>query len=96
MTHTNTPQETGFTGGNIEIQTGYERQRQQKTPDEQAKDGNSFNYQYNKSAEIFSSGEIPQSGNYSCTNCGTDVTLNGKEKLPPCPRCGNTQFTREM
>ncbi len=101
MSHTNTPQETGFeyhTGGNIEIQTGYERERNgninPSNNDEKGTDG--FNYEYLKSSEILRTGENPGKGNYSCTNCGTDVTLDGKEKLPACPRCGNTEFRREM
>jgi predicted RNA-binding Zn-ribbon protein involved in translation (DUF1610 family) len=34
-------------------------------------------------------------GKYSCTNCGTDVTMsNATSKMPPCPKCTNNEFTR--
>lgn len=40
-------------------------------------------------------GEKPGSGCWSCTNCGTDITLGQEDKCPPCPNCGNTTFTHE-
>lgn len=40
-------------------------------------------------------GEKPGKGTYSCTNCGTDITLGDSDKVPPCPKCTNTTFTRE-
>ncbi len=39
-------------------------------------------------------GEKPGKGLYSCTNCGTDIDLNDAEKMPPCPKCTNTSFTK--
>ncbi len=41
-------------------------------------------------------GEQPGAGKYKCTNCGQMVTLDADgDKLPPCPSCSNTEFTRE-
>lgn len=39
-------------------------------------------------------GEKPGSGEYKCTNCGTEINLNGGDKCPPCPRCNNTTFNK--
>lgn len=39
-------------------------------------------------------GEKPGKGNYSCTNCGTDIRLDENDKMPPCPSCGNTTFEK--
>lgn len=53
-----------------------------------------FNFEYNKSTEILKTGEEPKQGIYSCTNCGTEISLSDNEKLPACPRCNNTEFSR--
>ncbi len=37
-------------------------------------------------------GEKPGSGTYECTNCKTHVTLGESDKMPPCPKCTNTEF----
>ncbi|MEY8416685.1 hypothetical protein AAK964_10320 [Tissierella praeacuta] len=38
-------------------------------------------------------GEKPGTGTYTCTNCGTTVTLDDStDTLPPCPKCHNTEF----
>ncbi len=40
-------------------------------------------------------GEKPGKGTYRCTKsgCGQTVTLdNNSDTLPPCPRCGGTDF----
>lgn len=39
-------------------------------------------------------GEKPGSGTYKCDNCGTEVHLDGDDKMPPCPSCNNTTFTK--
>lgn len=39
-------------------------------------------------------GEKPGKGCYSCTRCGCDVNLDADDKMPPCPSCGNTSFTK--
>lgn len=43
---------------------------------------------------IVRTGEKPGSGKYSCTNCGTVVNLDQKDKMPPCPKCTNSEFTK--
>ncbi len=43
---------------------------------------------------IVKTGEKPGKGTYSCTNCGTDVTLNASDKCPPCPKCNNSEFKK--
>jgi rubrerythrin len=98
MPYTNTPQETGFehrTG--VEFPTGYEREKTENLnpSNDDRKNNEGFNYDYLKSSEIMRTGQNPGKGTYSCTNCGTDITLNGSERLPACPRCGNTEFRTE-
>lgn len=41
-----------------------------------------------------STGEKPGKGKYACTNCGTQVTLDQNDKMPPCPSCNNTEFNK--
>ena len=43
---------------------------------------------------VISTGDIPGKGNYSCLNCGTDITLTDGLRMPVCPRCNNLKFTR--
>ncbi len=45
-------------------------------------------------AKFIHTGEKPGAGSYSCTNCGTDVQLGGSDKMPPCPKCNNSSFTK--
>lgn len=42
---------------------------------------------------IVKTGEKPGSGSYNCTNCGTEVSLGKNDKMPPCPKCNNTEFS---
>lgn len=42
-----------------------------------------------------STGEKPGSGCYVCTKCGTDINLGVNDKMPPCPSCSNTTFTKK-
>ena len=42
---------------------------------------------------VVKTGEKPGSGSYNCTNCGTEVTLGKYDKMPPCPKCNNTEFS---
>ncbi|WP_394708358.1 hypothetical protein [uncultured Desulfuromusa sp.] len=38
-------------------------------------------------------GEKPGVGNYTCTSCGQSVYLdNASDTLPPCPKCGGTNY----
>ena len=40
-------------------------------------------------------GEKPGVGTYKCTNCGTIVRLDDPDDtLPPCPKCGKTEFEK--
>ena len=43
---------------------------------------------------IFKTGEKPGDGCYSCTNCKTKVNLGTSDKMPPCPKCSNNEFTK--
>ena len=46
-----------------------------------------------KSNCIVKTGEKPGKGSYNCTNCNTEVTLGEYDKMPPCPKCSNNEFT---
>ncbi|RJG18669.1 hypothetical protein D4A39_09440 [Alcanivorax profundi] len=38
-------------------------------------------------------GEKPGKGSYQCNNCQQVVHLDDQtDRLPPCPRCGETEF----
>lgn len=41
----------------------------------------------------YKTGEKPGSGCYFCTNCGQEIDLGEYDKMPPCPRCNNNEFT---
>ena len=44
---------------------------------------------------MYSTGEKPGKGEYYCTNCGQNVTLDqSTDTLPPCPRCSHTNFRK--
>lgn len=43
---------------------------------------------------IYRTGEKPGRGSYSCTNCHTKVSLDESDKMPPCPKCTNSEFTK--
>ena len=40
-------------------------------------------------------GSYLEEGAKFCTNCGTNVDLDKNDKMPPCPKCTNTSFTKE-
>lgn len=46
------------------------------------------------SSQIVKTGEKPGSGTYSCTNCHTKVNLGASDKMPPCPKCTNSEFKK--
>lgn len=46
------------------------------------------------SGTIYKTGEKPGSGEYTCTNCGQVISVGEYDKLPPCPRCSNNEFTK--
>ncbi|HOP65730.1 MAG TPA: hypothetical protein PLX66_01730 [Bacilli bacterium] len=40
-------------------------------------------------------GEEPGKGLYICNNCGCRVRLDDTtDKLPPCPKCNGTNYTK--
>jgi len=45
--------------------------------------------------KICKTGEKPGDGAYICTNCGQRVDLGPHDKMPPCPNCGNNEFTKK-
>ncbi len=45
------------------------------------------------SSQIIKTGEKPGDGTYYCTNCGQEVSVGDYDKMPPCPRCSNNEFT---
>lgn len=45
-------------------------------------------------SKIYKTGEKPGYGEYSCTYCGTDVSLGTGDKMPPCPKCNNNEFNK--
>jgi Zn finger protein HypA/HybF involved in hydrogenase expression len=38
-------------------------------------------------------GSDVSSGTYKCTNCGYQLKVDSTSHLPPCPQCGNGQYT---
>ncbi len=46
-------------------------------------------------SNVVRTGEKPGRGKYCCTNCGTSVTLGVEDKLPPCPKCTNSEFVKK-
>lgn len=43
---------------------------------------------------IVRTGQKPGKGTYCCTNCHTCVNLDASDKMPPCPKCTNSEFTK--
>lgn len=44
---------------------------------------------------MYKAGTHPGIGAYECAGCGRTVWLdNEKEKLPTCPKCGRTDYSR--
>lgn len=33
-------------------------------------------------------GSDVSAGTYTCTNCGSELTVSSIKSLPPCPKCG--------
>jgi predicted RNA-binding Zn-ribbon protein involved in translation (DUF1610 family) len=38
-------------------------------------------------------GSDVSSGTYQCTNCGYQLKVGSTMHLPPCPQCGNGEYT---
>ena len=44
---------------------------------------------------VIRTGQKPGRGSYCCTNCHTIVNLEKESKMPPCPKCTNSEFTKK-
>jgi predicted RNA-binding Zn-ribbon protein involved in translation (DUF1610 family) len=44
-------------------------------------------------AEPVPAGSDVSSGTYQCTQCGNQIDVSSMKHLPPCPECGNGQWT---
>jgi hypothetical protein len=45
-------------------------------------------------SELHEAGAAPGAGTFSCTTCGSQVSLEAQDELPECPRCGSESFRR--
>jgi hypothetical protein len=45
-------------------------------------------------SELYEAGAAPGAGTFSCTGCGSQVSLEAQDELPECPRCGSESFRR--
>jgi predicted RNA-binding Zn-ribbon protein involved in translation (DUF1610 family) len=45
-------------------------------------------------SELHEAGAAPGAGTFSCTNCGSQVSLEAQDEIPECPRCGSESFRR--
>jgi predicted RNA-binding Zn-ribbon protein involved in translation (DUF1610 family) len=44
---------------------------------------------------IYSTGDVPGRGYYSCRKCGKVIHLDtDSDSLPTCPNCGNTRWDK--
>lgn len=44
-------------------------------------------------AEPVPAGSDVSAGSYDCTNCGYRIAVQSTEHLPPCPSCGNGEWS---
>jgi hypothetical protein len=44
-------------------------------------------------AEPVPAGSDVSAGTYSCTQCGYDLDVSSTKHLPPCPSCGNAEWS---
>lgn len=47
-----------------------------------------------RAASDYHSGEITGLGTLGCRGCGHDLRFHATTRIPPCPQCGGTVFTR--
>lgn len=40
----------------------------------------------------YATGTFPGPGTYFCVDCGSQLSLQEDDRLPPCPRCGTSSF----
>jgi hypothetical protein len=45
-------------------------------------------------SELHEAGAAPGAGTFSCSVCGSQVSLEAQDDLPECPRCGSESFRR--
>ena len=45
-------------------------------------------------SELQKAGAAPGAGTFSCSACGSQVSLEAQDELPECPRCGSESFRR--
>jgi predicted Zn-ribbon and HTH transcriptional regulator len=45
-------------------------------------------------ANIWHTGEVTSVGTISCKKCGTELHYHKAGRIPPCPKCHNTEFIR--
>jgi predicted RNA-binding Zn-ribbon protein involved in translation (DUF1610 family) len=45
-------------------------------------------------SELHEAGAAAGAGTFSCTDCGSQVSLEAQDELPECPRCGSESFRR--
>jgi zinc ribbon family protein len=46
-------------------------------------------------AEPIPAGSDVSAGTYSCTDCGYELSVQSTQHLPPCPECGNGEWSSE-
>jgi predicted RNA-binding Zn-ribbon protein involved in translation (DUF1610 family) len=46
-------------------------------------------------AEPVPAGSDVSAGTYRCTNCGNAIDVGSTQHLPPCPECGNGEWTTQ-
>lgn len=44
--------------------------------------------------EVYETGAEPGTGTFSCVHCDAQLSLEPRDRLPDCPRCGTSQFRR--
>jgi predicted nucleic acid-binding Zn-ribbon protein len=44
-------------------------------------------------AETVPAGSDVSAGTYRCTSCSNELKVGSTESLPPCPNCGNGQWS---
>jgi hypothetical protein len=45
-------------------------------------------------SDLHEAGAAPGAGTFSCSTCGSQVSLEAQDELPECPRCGSFSFRR--
>jgi hypothetical protein len=45
-------------------------------------------------SELHEAGAAPGAGTFSCSACGSQVSLEAQDELPECPRCGSESYRR--